>query len=63
MSRIGQKICAWGGVFCAVLFGAGLLLAGFVPPPAPGLSADEVAALYRDNAGSIREDAGGEAAG
>lgn len=54
MSKIDQKICAWGGVFCAATFGIGLFMAGFVPPPSPDLSADEVAALYRDNAGMIR---------
>ncbi|MEO0033654.1 MAG: hypothetical protein RIS94_3412 [Pseudomonadota bacterium] len=51
---IEQKICAWGGPFCAVLFGAGLLIAGFVPPPSPLLSAGQVAAIYRDHAMAIR---------
>jgi hypothetical protein len=54
MRAIDQKICAWGGVFCAVLFGIGLLLAGFVPPPSPSLTTAEIAALYRENANGIR---------
>ncbi|MDE2596544.1 MAG: hypothetical protein KGL44_06685 [Sphingomonadales bacterium] len=54
MSAFDQKLCAWGGVACAALFGAGLLLAGFVPPPSPSLSAAEVAAYYREHAGAIR---------
>lgn len=54
MNGIDQKICAWGGVFCSVLFGVGLLLAGFVPPPPPSLPATEIAAYYRDNANAIR---------
>jgi hypothetical protein len=49
-----QKICAWGGPFCAAAVGTGLLIAGFVPPPSPQLSAAEVAAIYRDNAMLIR---------
>jgi hypothetical protein len=54
MSKIDQKICAWGGVFCAVTFGIGLFMAGFIPPPAPSLSALEIAEIYRSNAGMIR---------
>lgn len=30
------------------------MMSGFVPPPAPGLSALEIAAIYRDNATFIR---------
>jgi hypothetical protein len=54
MSKLDQKICAWGGIFFAVTFGVGLLMAGFIPPPAPSLSAEAVAALYRENASMIR---------
>lgn len=36
MNLLDQRLCAWGGVFCAVIIGAGLLLAGFVPPRSPG---------------------------
>jgi hypothetical protein len=49
-----QRICAWGGPFCALFFGAGLLLAGFVPPPSPALSAGDVAAIYRASPNLIR---------
>lgn len=54
MRAIDQKICAWGGVFCAAAFGAGLLLAGFVPPPSPSLTTAEIAVYYRENANAIR---------
>lgn len=54
MNQIDQKICAWGGVFCAVTFGISLVVAGFVPPPSPSLTADEVAAYYRANGVAIR---------
>ena len=49
-----QKMCAWGGPFCAVFLGIGLLMAGFVPPPSPMLSAQEIAALYQSNTSMIR---------
>jgi hypothetical protein len=54
MRAIDQNICAWGGVFCAVVFGIGLLLAGFVPPPSPSLTTAEIATFYRENANDIR---------
>lgn len=54
MRTLDQKICAWGGPFCAATLGAGLLMSGFVPPPAPTLSADEIAAVYANNAMMIR---------
>lgn len=54
MNRIDQKICAWGGVFCSALFGAGLLIAGFIPPPSPDLPAQAVAAIYREHGLAIR---------
>jgi hypothetical protein len=49
-----QKLCAWGGPFCALFFGVGLLMAGFVPPPSPGLSAAEISAIYQNDAVMIR---------
>lgn len=54
MNTLDQKICAWGGPFCAATFGAGLFIAGFVPPPAPELSAEAIAELFRANAMAIR---------
>jgi hypothetical protein len=54
MNLLEQRICAWGGPFCAAFFGAGLLLAGFIPPPSPNLSASEIAALYQANPNMIR---------
>ena len=54
MNVLDQKICAWGGPFCAVCLGAGLLMAGFVPPPSPTLTADQIAALYQADSVLIR---------
>jgi hypothetical protein len=49
-----QRLCVWSGVTLLVLFGAGLLIAGFVPPPAPGMNAEEIARLYLDNHARIQ---------
>lgn len=50
-----QKIVFWIGTSFPVCYGIGwALLAGFFPPPAPSLSADDVAQFYRDNSVAIR---------
>lgn len=49
MNPSTQRLCVWSGVVLLVLFGSGLLIAGFIPPPAPGLNADEIARLYVEN--------------
>lgn len=49
-----QKLCAWCGLASAALLGGGMLVAGFVPPPSPMLSPDQVVALYRDHSLAIR---------
>jgi hypothetical protein len=54
MVRIDRKICAWGGPFCAATLGAGLLMSGFIPPPSPSLTADQIAAFYASHATMIR---------
>jgi hypothetical protein len=43
-----QRLCAWSGPACVILFLTGFgLVAGFIPPPAPGASAREIGELYR----------------
>jgi hypothetical protein len=54
MRSSDQKICAWGGPFCAATLGAGLLVAGFVPPPSPTLTAEQIAHIYTSHATMIR---------
>jgi hypothetical protein len=54
MRSSDQKICAWGGPFCAATLGAGLLMAGFVPPPSPTLTAEQIAQIYTSHATMIR---------
>jgi hypothetical protein len=44
-----QRLCVWSGVILLVCFGAGLLTAGFIPPPSPGLPGDQVAEIYRSD--------------
>lgn len=54
ISRRAQQFCVWCGPGMAVLFGIGFLVADFIPPPSPDLSAEEMAALYQDNTAAIR---------
>lgn len=48
------KIAAWGGPFCALFFGLGLFLAGFIPPPSPNLGPEAISQFYADNGIKIR---------
>lgn len=55
MSRKVQLLCAWSFVPFAVLFGVGfVVLAGFIPPPHPTDSAQEIKAMYQDDLTGIR---------
>lgn len=56
MERQGIVIAAWSGVAGLVLFGLGIgpLVANFLPPPAPSLSAANVAAMYREHGSAIQ---------
>ena len=38
----------------AVLFGIGFLIAGFIPPPSPDDSAQQIAAMYSEDPTAIR---------
>jgi hypothetical protein len=55
MDNRNQQLCAWSGLFFLLLFFVGFcVLARFLPPPAPTLSAVEVAAIYQNNLWPIR---------
>jgi len=55
MSRPTQMVCAWCGPAMTFLFFVGLmLLADFIPPPSPHDSAEQIAAMFRDNTDRIR---------
>lgn len=50
-----QRLCAWTGpVFMVVFFIGWVPLAGWLPPPSPAMSAEQVVAMYRDNLLGIR---------
>lgn len=49
-----QRACLWSGpIFITVFFG-GILAAGWLPPPAANMSADEVADMYNSHIDGIR---------
>lgn len=55
MNRNLELACAYGGMVFAVLFGIGFVgLAHFVPPLDPNATAEQTAAVFRDNANGIR---------
>lgn len=55
MNATSQRACVAAGPLCVVLMVLGLWpTAGFFPPMPPGLSADEIAAIYADRAVGIR---------
>lgn len=49
-----QRICAWSGVICMLLFCIGLLCAQFIPVPPPSLKPEQVVAMYQGNTNGIR---------
>lgn len=54
-NRVVQLWCVWAGAGLALLLLVGLvLLAGFIPPPHPTDSAEEIQAFYLDNLTPIR---------
>jgi hypothetical protein len=55
MNAKTQRLCVWCGPAMIVVWLIGFwTFAGFVPPPAPGLSKEQVADLFRDNGFAIR---------
>ncbi|MDO3398986.1 hypothetical protein QWI29_03000 [Mycolicibacterium neoaurum] len=49
-----QRTCAWSGVVCVSLFFAAFIAAGWVPPMAPSMTAEQVAAYYQQHTAGIR---------
>lgn len=55
MNATTQRACLWCGPLMALVFFIGFgLIARFIPPPSPALSAADVAALYRTHSIHIR---------
>jgi hypothetical protein len=49
------RIAAWCGPALVVLFFLGLVaIAGYIPPPSPAASAEQIASWYRENTTAIR---------
>ena len=55
MTEKQQRLCVWAGITFAPVFLVGLgLVAGFIPPPAPSMTADEVAHMFTQDRDRIR---------
>jgi hypothetical protein len=55
MTASTQRVCAWSGVACVVVFLIGFWpIAGFIPPPSPAASAHEIGEYYRSDQDRIR---------
>lgn len=54
MNITSQRICATLGVLCPFVMFLGMIVAGFLPPLPPSLSAADTAAFYYDNATRVR---------
>lgn len=51
----GERLCLWCGPLFVLMFGLGIVvLAGWLPPPGPGLEAGEVAQMFASQTTSIR---------
>jgi hypothetical protein len=53
-----QRICAFSGIICVLLFFGGFVAASFLPPLSPGMSAARIAAHYQAHTTGIRLGAG-----
>lgn len=49
-----QRACAWAGVVFLALFCTGWVIAGFVPPPDPSDSPEQLAQMFRADTTRIR---------
>jgi hypothetical protein len=55
MNATGQRLCAWSGIACIAVFFTGFaVVAGFIPPPSPDMTGDELIQLFNDDQTRIR---------
>ena len=54
MNLRSEIVCVWSGLFFAATTLLGFILSDFIPPASPNLSAEEIAAIFRDNTLSMR---------
>jgi hypothetical protein len=48
-----QKVFAWSGPASMFMFAIAAYIAGFLPPPSPAATAEQIASIYRANSHSI----------
>lgn len=49
-----QRVMAWCGLAFVAVYGAGIGIAGFLPPPSPDENAAEISRFFAENTGRIR---------
>ena len=49
-----QKAAAWSAILACVVFYAAFVFAGFIPPPGPSMTRDQVVAMYSERTNGIR---------
>lgn len=49
-----QRMCTWAAPACTVIFFFGFIVSGFIVPPRPTASAEQIASFYLENATAIR---------
>jgi hypothetical protein len=55
MNSTAQRMCAYSGIVCIVMFLVGFwLIAGFVPPPSPKLTGEQLVQLFTQDRSRIR---------
>jgi hypothetical protein len=55
MNARAQRLCAWSGVVCLVVFFLGFwVIAGFIPPPSPKLTGEQLSELFTTDRMRIR---------
>ncbi|HEY1968414.1 MAG TPA: hypothetical protein VGH89_10735 [Pseudonocardia sp.] len=55
MDSSAQRLCAYSGIACIVVFLLGFwVIAGFIPPPSPRLTGPELVTLFQSHATRIR---------
>lgn len=54
MNARAQRICVWFAPVFGIVFGAGMIIPGFLPPTDPSAGAEVIAAMYREHAQIMR---------
>ena len=50
-NAFSQKLCVWSGPAMAVTLLSAFIIMGFLPPPDPRLSGEEIVTLFQEEAG------------